>query len=499
MAEWVALAVICLSSAGLTVWYLSTPRQLSGFSRDLLTAEDAAPHVFLFDGSTVIGSSHLGDDRHVLNWEELRQKLSDEFPGFPTDPDTVEQEGEIVVKPIDGRTGREVFCEWVDGIVRVELRSGSKGQHALRRSDPDPIRMAMDPAPYPVWHLDNDGKIRWCNAAYVALARKLRNGNLDLYEPLFPKVEELGSDGKKSRVSISVFPSQTKLWFDVVVVSQESGSLCYAVDINAVVDAEVAQRNFVQTLAKTFAQLSIGLAIFDRNRQLALFNPALIDLTSLPADFLTSRPSVSSFFDRLRNLNMMPEPKNYGGWRQEMNDLLQAASDGVYRETWTLPSGSVYSVNGRPHPDGAIAFLFEDITADITLTRRFRSELELGQDVLDHIEDAIVVFASDGTLAFSNKAYHTLWKSDPERSFAKVSIVDATRAWQEQCNATPLWGDIRDFVANRENRALWEGQVRLRDGRPLNCTINPIQNGATMVVFSLTTISETLTETARIG
>ncbi|MCV2889869.1 PAS-domain containing protein [Ruegeria sp. XHP0148] len=499
MAEWLALAVISLFAAGFTVWFVSKPEQRAGFSRDLLNADNPAPHVFLFDGPAVIGCSHLGDDRHILNWEELRQKLADEFPGFPQDPEAVEQQGEVVVKPIDGRTGREVFCEWVDGVVRVELRSGGKGQNALRRADPDPIRLAMDPAPYPVWHLDTDGRISWCNAAYVALARKLRNGSPDLYEPLFPEVKELGNEGKKSRISVSAFPSEVKLWFDVVVVPQQSGNLCYAVDINAVVDAEIAQRNFVQTLAKTFAQLSIGLAIFDRNRQLALFNPALIDLTNLPADFLTSRPSVSSFFDRLRNLNMMPEPKNYGGWRQEMNDLLQAASDGIYRETWSLPSGSVYSVNGRPHPDGAIAFLFEDITAEITLTRRFRSELELGQDVLDHIEDAIVVFAADGTLAFSNTSYHKLWKSDPDRSFAKVSIIDATRAWQEQCNATPLWGDIRDFVANRENRAFWEGQVRLRDGRPLNCTINPIQNGATMVVFSLTNTSERLTETTRVG
>jgi len=52
----------------------------------------------------------------------------------------------------------------------------------------------------------------------------------------------------------------------------------------------MAQRNFVQTLTKTFAQLSIGLAIFNRERQLVLFNPALIDLTALPADFLTGRP-----------------------------------------------------------------------------------------------------------------------------------------------------------------------------------------------------------------
>jgi PAS domain-containing protein len=57
------------------------------------------------------------------------------------------------------------------------------------------------------------------------------------------------------------------------------------VDVTEIVRAQQAQKNFVQTLTKTFATLSIGLAIFDRNRQLMLFNPALIDLTALPPIF----------------------------------------------------------------------------------------------------------------------------------------------------------------------------------------------------------------------
>ena len=42
--------------------------------------------------------------------------------------------------------------------------------------------------------------------------------------------------------------------------------------------AETALRGFMQTLAKTFAHLPTGLAIFDQHRQLALFNPALAPL-----------------------------------------------------------------------------------------------------------------------------------------------------------------------------------------------------------------------------
>ena len=61
------------------------------------------------------------------------------------------------------------------------------------------------------------------------------------------------------------------------------------------VKAETSLQEFVTTLTKTFAALPIGLVIFDRARELALFNPALMDLTLLPASFLISKPSLSPF------------------------------------------------------------------------------------------------------------------------------------------------------------------------------------------------------------
>ncbi len=168
-----------------------------------------------------------------------------------------------------------------------------------------------------------------------------------------------------------------------------------------------------------------------------------------------------------------------------MNDLLEAAQDGDYQETWSLPSGSVYSVSGRPHPDGAVAFLFEDITAEITLTRRFRSEMDLMQSILDKLADAIAVFSDDGTLALTNLAYQELWGEPEETGFEPATVLDVTRDWQEQCIATPVLGEIRDFVGMRDNRSQWSSTLRKRDGTEMTCTVNPMYNGATIVRFSV--------------
>ncbi len=488
--EWVMILIACAGSAGLAVWLLSPRLALSAGVNQAQPTPESNDVVFLFDGDTLIDISdaacgYLPADKQVIDWSSLCSALATQFPTFPKNPDDIREKGHVIV-PSDSRGHAcSLLCEWVDGTVRVQLCTdkvktipeGSSGELGF-------LRETLDAAPYPIWRVGDTGAVTWSNLAYARLVRRIHGLRADPLSPIFPKIAPEKRPGRKSRVSIAAEVHDKRLWYDVSVVKQKSGNLCFAVDINAVVDAEVAQRNFVQTLAKTFAQLSIGLAIFDRNRQLALFNPALIDLTALPADFLSGRPNLLTFFDRMRDGRMMPEPKNYGSWRDQIAELVAAAADGRYQETWSLPSGSVYSVSGRPHPDGAVAFLFEDITAEITLTRRFRSELELGQAVMDQLDDAIAVFAPDGTLAFSNRAYNTLWNTDPDRSFAQITVLDTTRTWQNHCLATPAWGEIRDFVTARENRAEWWVEVQTRTGACLTCSVHPVQSGATMVRFS---------------
>lgn len=488
--DWILLFMICMACAAGAVFWLSRRQEHVRHS----AFADMTNKVYLFAGPDLIdasaGAPELPDgDVENTDWQRLYDLFSERFPDLPDTYDQLRDQGRTVIPADpDGDTG-SIIGEWIDGITRIELCEAPIVENPLAPQmapslELETLRIAVAEAPYPVWRVEPDGTVGWHNKAYKMVYEKVRKSEPDPSCPLFNPTLNSQNGGLTRRVSITAPDSDKAYWFDVSAVQQDEFCLFYAFDINAVVDAEVAQRNFVQTLAKTFAQLSIGLAIFDRNRQLVLFNPALIDLTSLGADFLSGRPNLFSFFDRLRDSQMMPEPKNYNGWRHQMANLVAAAADGRYQETWSLPSGSVYSVNGRPHPDGAVAFLFEDITAEVTLTRRFRSDLELGQSILDNISDAIVVFGPDGVLTMCNEAYRTMWNVNPDSSFANVTILDAARDWQNGCDATPVWGDVRDAIIERENRTEWWDQVQLASGETLTCTVSPIQSGATMVNFS---------------
>jgi PAS domain-containing protein len=430
------------------------------------------------------------------DWAALRNNLSTRFPGLPDD-DRLLAVNSLTLKAVGENDHAVVRLDREDDMTRVTIEDAAhpdiKATHNIKSMETElaTLRLAALGAPYPIWLQGADGALIWRNSAYDDLQSNTTVDTINPTQPVFSLDKHPVQAGSAVRISILNRRTDQMEWYSVTAAKTTESTVFHAVNINAVIQAEVAQRNFVQTLAKTFAQLSIGLAIFDRNGQLALFNPALVDLTSLPAEFLSARPDLLSFFDRLRDNRVMPEPKNYLSWRQEISNVIAAATHGSYQETWTLDTGHTYRVVGRPHPDGAVAFLIEDITAEVSLTRNFRAELELGQSLMDTFEDALVVFSSVGILTFCNAAYCKMWKLDPENSFADVTIVDSIKAWQAQCRPDPAWGDMRDYVMKIGDRAPWDAQIHHQTKGAFLAQVSPIVSGATVIRFSETVDSRT--------
>ncbi|SEV92039.1 PAS fold [Aliiroseovarius sediminilitoris] len=459
--------------------------------------------VFLFDDETLCDATPAArqmllagrPDGPDTDWQRFAQLLQNRFPDLTKHMGELADLGTLTLTSSDG--SNRIVAEWRSGLARIELidsesHTTSKAMDRLSfdamQHELESLRATSEHLPLMVWREDEGGAITWANKSYLDLAEKMNDtGDLAAWPPLkifqqgqLKEVKDLTQPG---RVAIQLPDDQTRHWFDLHDAVLGNDRLFTAVPADRIVQAETSRNEFITTLTKTFAHLPIGLAIFDRKRQLTLFNPALTDLVALPVDFLVGRPTLSSFLDRLREKRMMPEPKDYMSWRQQMSDLEAAAVNGTYEETWALPTGQTYRVTGRPHPDGAVAFLFEDISAEISLTRRFRTELEMGQAALDGIDDAIAIFNAGGVLTMSNKAYSILWQDDPSVSLGDVNLGDAIKTWRKACDDTPLWQNLKEFVATNGEREPWDTSVMQSDGRMLTCSVAPMMRGATMVRF----------------
>lgn len=476
-------------STAIALWYLN--KTLIGTSEN--PRSDPSDEIsFLFKGETLQHASEAGPRIERFGgvgseWAALRARLAQRFPSFPAEP--TKNKNTVTISSQSDTDLAKLEIRQIDDATHVQIIDQKtlplEAQHKIRSLEAEVMvtSFAGTTAPYPIWQIDKAGEVCWHNNAYGHLYQRIFEKAASAVQPLFD-IETQTSDPLQSRrISISSGIDEKQLWYDISCVESDVGTICHAIDINAVIDAEIAQRNFVQTLAKTFAHLSTGLAIFDRNGQLALFNPALVDLSKLPVEFLSTRPDLLSFFDRLRDNQVMPEPKNYHSWREELANVIKAATDGSYQENWSLGTGQTYRISGRPHPDGAIAFLIEDISAEVSLARGFRAELAIGQSMMNTFDIGMVVFSSIGVLQFCNKAYREMWKFDPEIAFVDVTILDALKDWQRQSQPNPAWADIRDFVMKIGPQSPSTREMKWKNGDVFSCSLKPVALGATMLIF----------------
>lgn len=503
--------------AAIALWIVSRNIKTAEKSTHGLMIESDAEAAFLFDNEVLVDATQsarqmLGvKTKGISDWQRLITALSPRFSTLANDLIALADAGSLTIVPDDPNDPTRLEAEWWDGLARLvlvninqktgDLLIDSMSLAALE-TELETLRRTAKLAPYLVWQETRDGQISWANAAYLTLAKTVNpESAANSWPPVrlfdHPAEAHNAPSPQTLRVSIASKDSGDQLWFDLSCKNVNESKLCFATPADAIVRAETSLKGFVQTLTKTFAHLAIGLAVFDKNRQLAIFNPALADLTKLPIDFLSARPTLSALLDRLREKQMMPEPKDYKSWRHQMTALEEAAVDGTYEEVWTLSSGQTYRVNGRPHADGAVALLFEDISAEISLTRNFREELEVGQSVLDALHDAVVVFSPSGLITMSNTTYTDLWGIDPSTTFGEMSIIDAIRGWQDVCDPTPIWGDLRDFISDQTERAEWFGDATLDDGRLLDCQFTPLFGGATLVKFHVQKPPKKPTKTRR--
>lgn len=416
-----------------------------------------------------------------LAWPDLHSWLSARFAGLPRRLSDLQLNHPAVALPRDSADTAQVQLLRTDHSTRIVLsdppHSCPAERHAMlsARTRLDEMNEAFQTAPYPIWKSSVDGAILWQNSACQ-----------DAFAPGTLKMNVAAPDpGETSTTRFSVVQPDTHQpkWYEVQSVAHRTEVMHHAMDITKVLRAESMQRDFVQTLTKTFAYLTIGLAVFDANRKLALFNPSLVDLTGLSAEFLSGQPDLMSFFDSLRNRQVMPEPRNYASWRAQITDVIESAQGGLYQETWSLPNDVTYRVTGRPHPDGAVAFLFEDISAEVMMSRRYRSQLDLRQSVLDCLPEAVMVIGPNNVLSFCNAAATQMLGIDPDSSFADMTVSDLIAACQSALPAEAVWCEVATALRSRTMGAALRKSVGIVSGQILNYRVEVLAGGARMLIL----------------
>lgn len=356
-------------------------------------------------------------------------------------------------------------------------------------------------APLAAWNRAPDGRIVWsagriptrhgtvaaAEAAAMAAARaKLRDG---------PSEQEATGAGagqaERFRLEIAGSENGRTIALDAIETAGPDGArLGLAVDASSALGAERTLARFVRTMTETFAHLNVGLAIFDRNQTLALFNPALVDMWQADPAWLARRPSLREIVDSLRATRRIPEMPDFHDWRRRLTDLFENTETADYEELWHLSDGSDIRVLARPHPHGSLAFVFDDVTERMRLEQQYRHSIDLRRATLDRLDEGLVVFGPDGLLQLVNTAFHEIWGTDAETVRPSMHASELLPLVRGLTVETDVWQRLMTFITGADSRQAWGARLTLGTGRILGARFAALPDGSTMATFGDVTDSE---------
>ncbi|MEL6766477.1 MAG: PAS-domain containing protein [Pseudomonadota bacterium] len=349
------------------------------------------------------------------------------------------------------------------------------------------------------WHRGRDGEMIWSSGCV-----NTRDGSVTAQQTVAlvrARPGETGADDNgvaRSRVEILPAGAIEPLPLQVIEVFAADGSATgIATDATVAAQAERTLSRFVQTMTETFAHLTAGLAIFDRNQKLVLFNPAFAQMLQLDPAWLANRPSLRDAIDALRTKRRIPELMDFHAWRERLLSLFDNPERVDFDEVWHLADGSNIKVIARPHPHGSLAFVFDDISDRVRLEQRYRQSIDLQEATLDRLDEALVVFGTNGRLQIVNDAFHEIFGTDP----ATVRPGRHAREIMAICAGLTVeaetWDQVAGFITAADAREPFSEALTLGSNRRLRLRVAPLPGGGTMLVAADVTDSERIAEALR--
>jgi signal transduction histidine kinase len=350
-----------------------------------------------------------------------------------------------------------------------------------------PANGVFDALPIPLAARGRDGRLIYANHAYaeaagaatpaaaVAGQAKLFSDEPTLAQAAFsagaPVTERRFAviDGQRRPIEVTAAPAGETVAISVI---DESGAA----------EAREKLQRHIGAYDETLNRLKTAVAVFGADQKLSFFNKAYVDLWRLDAAWLAQKPSEGEILERLREGKRVPEERSFALFKKARSDLYSSMT-GPQEEIWHLPDGTALRIAGQPHPFGGLLYLYEDMTEQLSLERRYNDLFNVQRSTLDHLHEGVAFFGTDGRLKLWNVAFADLWGLEPsqlegEPHFEKVALLCAALGGD-----TRDWEDVRGQVTDMTDRVEVSGQMERMDDIMLRYAAVPMPDGATLMSF----------------
>jgi len=267
----------------------------------------------------------------------------------------------------------------------------------------------------------------------------------------------------------------------------KSGIAGYAIDIQDLENAQKEKRLFAESQREMLDKISAAVVQFDADKSLKFCNLPFQRIFSMRQQWIAERPEFPRVLDRMREMNRIPEVREFPEWREERTAWFQSTES--IEENWLLADGTHLRVIANPTPDGGLMLIFEDRTEQVQLASARDTLLRVRTATFDNLFESLAVFAADGKINIWNHQFARNWELD-EDDLSKHPRIDALmQKMAGQLKQPAKISEVREMVrratTEREQKS---GRINFADGRRFEFAAIPLPDGNAL--FTMLDISD---------
>jgi signal transduction histidine kinase len=352
----------------------------------------------------------------------------------------------------------------------------------------DALTQLIEAAPFPMWYRGPDLSLGLVNSAFVAAveardAAEVIARGTELVDSPGGDSARVGAQralelGKPYSRNQPATIGEERRMLRLVDVPLSTGAVAgFAVDIQDLEDTRTELARHIESQRELADHMTAGAAQFDQDRRLDFFNQPFALMARLDPDWLAEKPEFDRVLERMREMNRLPEVRDFPAWKAERRDWF-ISPDETVEEDWILTSGDHLRVVAQPLPDGGLRLIVEDRTEQVRLASARDTLLRVRSATFDNLFEAISVFASDGRLYLWNRRFCEVWALDETWLGEHPRVDELVPAMARRLVNPTAAAQVREMVrSTTSSRESGSGRVSMTDGRHFEFAAVPLPDG----------------------
>jgi signal transduction histidine kinase len=343
--------------------------------------------------------------------------------------------------------------------------------------------------PSPVWIKSDDDKLAYVNTAYAHAVEASDTDSVILdNKALFDRAErEIISSAlqtqKHLHQRLPVVVAGDRRSMEILSIATEDGSCGIAIDRSDVEDIRNTLKHAITSHEQTFDHLGAAIAIFDVNQKLQFHNSSFQQLWGLAQHDLEGQPSNSHMLDTLRDLNKLPEQTDWKRWKSQQLEIYHSTE--TRAEQWHLPDGRTLRVIVNPQNHGGASWVFENVTEELALKTNYNSLVRVQGETLDHLNEAVAVFGSNGKVRLTNPAFLNLWGFELPQDVEGQHIKNISEHIEQTLEKSEAWGTIcLGITGVDDDKVDLTGRLELKSGIIYDYHLVYLPDGQSMLTLA---------------